>query len=86
MTDRNRVSEHFRKYIVTYLFIALSSLFIVVSGLDMNYVASQLLLRLNRNAFIVLALIIPICGRFIRQFRAEILEQLGKPYGHSFSA
>ena len=60
MTDRNRVSEHFRKYIVTYLFIALSSLFIVVSGLDMNYVASQLLLRLNRNAFIVLALIIPI--------------------------
>ncbi|MBR0408343.1 MAG: ABC transporter permease [Clostridia bacterium] len=28
--------------------------------MDINYVASQLLLRLNRNAFIVLALIIPI--------------------------
>ncbi len=27
-----------------------------------------------------LALSIPICGRFIRQFRAELLEQLGKPY------
>ena len=27
-----------------------------------------------------LALSIPICGRFIRQFRAEILEPLGKPY------
>ncbi|MBQ6427388.1 MAG: ABC transporter permease [Oscillospiraceae bacterium] len=27
-----------------------------------------------------LALSIPICGRFIRQFRAEFLEQLGKPY------
>ena len=27
-----------------------------------------------------LALAIPICGRFIRQFRAEILEQLGKSY------
>ncbi len=27
-----------------------------------------------------LALFIPICGRFIRQFRAELLEQLGKPY------
>ena len=26
-----------------------------------------------------LALSIPICGRFIRQFRAEILEQLGQP-------
>ncbi|MBQ3268685.1 MAG: ABC transporter permease [Clostridia bacterium] len=52
--------EHVSKYAVTYLFIALSVLFIVVSGLDTNYVASQLLLRLNRNAFIVLALIIPI--------------------------
>ena len=27
-----------------------------------------------------LALSIPICGRFIRQFRAEFLEQLGRPY------
>lgn len=27
-----------------------------------------------------LALSIPMCGRFIRQFRAEILEQLGKSY------
>ncbi len=27
-----------------------------------------------------LALSLPICGRFIRQFRAEFLEQLGKPY------
>ena len=52
--------EHVKKYAVTYLFIAISLLFIIVSGLDMNYVCSQLLLRLNRNAFIVLALIIPI--------------------------
>ncbi len=49
-----------KKYAVTYLFIAMSVFFIIVSGLDMNYVSSQLLLRLNRNAFIVLALIIPI--------------------------
>ena len=27
-----------------------------------------------------LALTIPMCGRFIRQFRAEILEQFGQPY------
>ena len=27
-----------------------------------------------------LALTIPMCGRFLRQFRAEILEQLGRPY------
>lgn len=54
------LGEHLKKYAVTYLFIALSVFFIVVSGLDMHYVSSQLLLRLNRNAFIVLALIIPI--------------------------
>ena len=60
MTNQNKALAHISKYAVTYLFIALSTLFIVVSGLDINYVASQLLLRLNRNAFIVLALIIPI--------------------------
>ena len=60
MPDQNHVKAHLEKYVVTYLFIALSILFIVTSGLDINYVASQLLLRLNRNAFIVLALIIPI--------------------------
>ncbi len=60
MTNQNKVLANISKYAVTYLFIALSTLFIVVSGLDINYVASQLLLRLNRNAFIVLALIIPI--------------------------
>ena len=60
MPDRRNIAAHFEKYLVTYLFIALSVLFIIVSGLDINYVASQLLLRLNRNALIVLALIIPI--------------------------
>ena len=60
MGEQNRIKAHLEKYVVTYLFIALSVLFIITSGLDINYVASQLLLRLNRNAFIVLALIIPI--------------------------
>ncbi len=58
--EQNKFVTHLQKYVVTYLFIALSLLFIVVSGLDINYIASQLLLRLNRNAFIVMALIIPI--------------------------
>ena len=60
MTEQNKIRSHIEKYVVTYLFIALSVLFVVASKLDINYVASQLLLRLNRNAFIVLALIIPI--------------------------
>ena len=60
VNNQNKVLNHVKTYAVTYLFIALSVFFIIVSGLDMNYVVSQLLLRLNRNAFIVLALIIPI--------------------------
>ena len=63
MTNRSfgsKLGDNLKKYAVTYLFIAISLFFILVSGLDMNYVCSQLLLRLNRNAFIVLALIIPI--------------------------
>ncbi len=60
VTNQNKALNHLKTYAVTYLFIALSIFFIIVSGLDLNYVASQLLLRLNRNAFIVLALIIPI--------------------------
>ena len=60
MNNQKNFLNHIKTYAVTYLFIALSVFFIIVSGLDMNYVASQLLLRLNRNAFIVLALIIPI--------------------------
>ena len=60
VNKRNQVLEHLQKYIVTYLFLMLSALFIALSDQDMNYMASQLLLRLNRNAFIVLALIIPI--------------------------
>lgn len=60
MTNQNKALNHLKTYAVTYLFIALSVFFIIVSGLDINYVASQLLLRLNRNAFIVMALIIPI--------------------------
>ena len=57
---KHSLIENLKKYAVTYLFIAISVFFVLVSGLDMNYVCSQLLLRLNRNAFIVLALIIPI--------------------------
>ena len=60
VTNKNKVLAHIEKYAVTYLFIAVSILCVIASGLDINYVASQLLLRLNRNAFIVLALIIPI--------------------------
>ena len=49
MNKQQKIINHLKTYAVTWLFIALSVFFIVVSGLDMNYVASQLLLRLNRS-------------------------------------
>ena len=37
--------NNLKKYAVTYLFLAISVFFIIASGLDMNYICSQLLLR-----------------------------------------
>ena len=36
MTNKSKVLEHVQKYAVTYLFIALSILFILASGLDFS--------------------------------------------------
>lgn len=57
---KTAITGNLKTYAVTYMFIVMSIFFIIASGLDMHYVSSQLLLRLNRNAFIVMALIIPI--------------------------
>ena len=45
---------------VTIMFVALCILSIICSGQSLSYVAYELFGRLTRNAFIVLALIIPI--------------------------
>ena len=58
--NNKKMMEHVQKYIVTYMFIALSILFMAISDAKMYDVSKQLILRLSRNAFIVLALIIPI--------------------------
>ena len=55
-----KLTAHIKEYAVTYMFIAISVFFFAVSDQDLSYVMTQLILRLNRNAFIVLALIIPI--------------------------
>ena len=55
-----KVTAHLKEYAVTYMFIAISIFFFAVSDQDLSYTMTQLILRLNRNAFIVLALIIPI--------------------------
>jgi simple sugar transport system permease protein len=57
---REAARENLREYIVTYVFLALSVLFVVVSGRPLSDIFSQIIGRLSRNLFIVLALIIPI--------------------------
>ena len=54
------VRSNLREYIVTYVFLALSIAFIILSGRTLPDIFSQLMGRLSRNLFIVLALIIPI--------------------------
>lgn len=66
MTDKTQgrprfdAGKHFREYIVTYIFLILSVLFIWASGRSLPEIMGQLMGRLGRNLFIVLSLIIPI--------------------------
>ena len=68
MTDLNSkrpalseaIRKNLREYIVTYVFLALSVVFVIFSGRPLNDIFAQLMGRLSRNLFIVLALIIPI--------------------------
>ncbi len=55
-----RLGGNVREYIVTYIFLVLSILFVAYSGRPLTDVFYQLMSRLTRNLFIVLALIIPI--------------------------
>ena len=54
------VRANLREYIVTYVFLLMSVAFIILSGRTMSDIFSQVMGRLSRNLFIVLALIIPI--------------------------
>ena len=64
MTELNRpgnnIGKHLKDYVVTYVFLILSVVFIFISGRPMNDILYQIVSRLVRNIFIVLSLIIPI--------------------------
>ncbi len=55
-----RIRANMQEYIVTYIFLVLSVIFVAYSGRPMTDIFYQLMSRLTRNLFIVLALIIPI--------------------------
>ena len=54
------VKSNVREYVVTYVFLVLSVIFVIYSGRPMTDILQQLMGRLSRNLFVVLALIIPI--------------------------
>ena len=60
LVDKNKLRDFARNNIVTIMFIVLCAVCMVFSGYTPAYVMYELFGRLSRNAFIVLALIIPI--------------------------
>lgn len=55
-----RLGEIIRNNAVTILFVAISIACILLSGMRLNALSYELMARFSRNAFIILALIIPI--------------------------
>jgi len=55
-----KLKSNLSEYVVTYIFLVLSLVFVVASGQPLSVVFSQLMDRLSRNLFIILALIIPV--------------------------
>ena len=60
MAEKKSIGTILRENAVTVMFVLLCILCMVYSGQSVQYVIYELFGRLNRNAFIVLALIIPI--------------------------
>ena len=60
MRDRKLLSSFLRENAVTVMFVLLCALCLALSGLAPSHVMFELFGRLSRNAFLVLALIIPI--------------------------
>ncbi len=55
-----KLKANLGEYVVTYIFLVLSLVFVVASGQPLAVIFSQLMNRLSRNLFIILALIIPV--------------------------
>ena len=60
MREKTDIKTLLRNNAVTIMFIIMCAVCFTFSGQSINYVIFELMSRLSRNAFIVLALIIPI--------------------------
>ncbi|MGI6173760.1 MAG: ABC transporter permease subunit [Christensenellales bacterium] len=54
------LGRHLQKYVVTYIFLAISVVGVFFSGMPLTAILSELVGRIFRNAFMILALLIPI--------------------------
>ncbi len=60
MSARKSVGHYFSEYAVVIIFVAITLAAIAPSGLSINYILQELITRLGRNSFLVLALLLPI--------------------------
>ena len=55
-----KVTKFLKKNSVPVMFVIICAICIPISGLSMTYIANEVMTRLTKNAFLILALLIPI--------------------------
>ena len=60
MSAKNKISTFFSRYAVVIIFVIITVAAIPPSGLSVQYIVQEIITRLGRNSFLVLALLLPI--------------------------
>jgi simple sugar transport system permease protein len=60
MSARKKLSTFFSRYAVVIIFVIINLIAIPPSGLSIKYILQEIITRLGRNSFLVLALLLPI--------------------------
>jgi len=60
MSAKNKISTFFSRYAVVIIFVIITVAATPPSGLSINYIIQEIITRLGRNSFLVLALLLPI--------------------------
>jgi len=60
MSARKSIGHYFSEYAVVIIFVVITLAAIAPSGLSVSYILQELITRLGRNSFLVLALLLPI--------------------------
>lgn len=60
MSTKKNISNFFSEYAVVIIFVVLTLASIIPSGLSVPYIVQEVITRLGRNSFLVIALLLPI--------------------------